>query len=184
MDSPEKNRKLIFRWEVSGLIFINLLGPLLHFAFEWSGRSNPLALIAAVNESTWEHLKLAFWPALFFALLERKPLRKHANNFLLGKTVGIYATVIIIPVFFYLYLWLIGHDVFVLDIAIFVLAVTIGQLISYFILLRKEFPEPLAKPAFVLLLMLVLAFLLFSYLPPRMLLFQDPLSGGYGITGN
>jgi hypothetical protein len=50
----------ILKWEIIGIVFIVLAGGLLHFVFEWSGSWRPLAIIAAVNESTWEHLKLAF----------------------------------------------------------------------------------------------------------------------------
>ncbi|MEM4188473.1 MAG: DUF6512 family protein, partial [Candidatus Hadarchaeum sp.] len=59
------NKKL-FYWTIAGTFFIIFFGSFLHFAFELSGNFRPLALIAAVNESTWEHLKLAFWPAFIF----------------------------------------------------------------------------------------------------------------------
>jgi hypothetical protein len=48
---------------------IVLAGSALHFAFDWSGHWLPLALIAAVNESVWEPMKLAFWPAVTWAVL-------------------------------------------------------------------------------------------------------------------
>lgn len=60
----------IFSWEVVGAILISFAGSLLHFVFELFNGWPPLALTAAVNESTWEHLKLAFWPALVYALIE------------------------------------------------------------------------------------------------------------------
>lgn len=60
----------IFRWEIAGAVLISLAGSLFHFVFEFFNKWPPLALIAAVNESTWEHLKLAFWPALVYALIE------------------------------------------------------------------------------------------------------------------
>jgi hypothetical protein len=43
---------------------------LLHFAFGWSGRWLPLALVAPVNESVWEHLKMAYWPLCELTLVE------------------------------------------------------------------------------------------------------------------
>ena len=39
-------------------IFISVLGVLLHFTYEWSGDNAVVGLFSAVNESTWEHLKL------------------------------------------------------------------------------------------------------------------------------
>jgi len=56
-------------WESAGIILIVVLGSVLHFAFEWSRRWTPVAMIAAVNESVWEYLKLGFWLALAYAIL-------------------------------------------------------------------------------------------------------------------
>jgi len=41
-------------------IIIGLVGSLLHFLFDWLGQWPPIGLISAVNESVWEHTKLAF----------------------------------------------------------------------------------------------------------------------------
>ena len=41
---------------VIGIIFISLIGTLLHFMYEWSGHNKVVSLFAAVNESTWEHI--------------------------------------------------------------------------------------------------------------------------------
>ena len=45
-------------------IFISVLGVLLHFTYEWSGNNPIVGLFSATNESTWEHLKLLFFPML------------------------------------------------------------------------------------------------------------------------
>jgi hypothetical protein len=70
-----------------GIIFIIVLGSNLHFTFEWSGSQAVVGVFSAVNESVWEHLKLGFWPAVVFALIEFKYLKKLTNNFLFAKTV-------------------------------------------------------------------------------------------------
>ena len=45
-----------------------LLGSGLHFAFVLLGSWAPLALVAAVNESIWEHLKAGFLARLVLGL--------------------------------------------------------------------------------------------------------------------
>ena len=65
----------IFSWEIAGSVIISLSGSLLHFAFDVLGTWPPVALFAAVNESVWEHLKLAFWPSLTYALIEWRVFR-------------------------------------------------------------------------------------------------------------
>ena len=48
-------------WNIAGAAFALVAGTLLHFVYEWFG-GNVWAVIGAVNESTWEHLKLLYFP--------------------------------------------------------------------------------------------------------------------------
>ncbi len=63
-------KRSVLRRELIGIGVITVVGAVLHFAFEWSGQLEPVGVIAAVNESIWEHFKIGFWPALFHALFE------------------------------------------------------------------------------------------------------------------
>ena len=176
-------KKSILRWELGGIAFIVVLGSLLHFAFEWSGGAIPVASIAAVNESVWEHLKLGFWPALVYAALEYSRFGKSANNFHFAKTIGIYLIPITIVVLFYAYTAILGHDLLIADIAIFVVAVVVGQLVSYRLLTASPLPARLNRFAPIALAVLGILFVLFTFYPPQVPLFRDPISGGYGIVG-
>jgi len=53
------------------------------------GQESPGGGFSAVNESVWEHLKLSFWPALPYSLLEHRHLRGRTDRFLPAKAVGI-----------------------------------------------------------------------------------------------
>ena len=176
-------KKSILRWELGGIAFIVVLGSLLHFAFEWSGGAIPVASIAAVNESVWEHLKLGFWPALVYAALEYSRFGKSANNFHFAKTIGIYLIPITIVVLFYAYTAILGHDLLIADIAIFVVAVVVGQLVSYRLLTASPLSARLNRFAPIALAVLGILFVLFTFYPPQVPLFRDPISGGYGIVG-
>ena len=55
------DKKLLYR-EISGLVFVLTAGTLLHFVYEWAGESTVAAIFSTVSESTWEHLKLLFFP--------------------------------------------------------------------------------------------------------------------------
>ena len=68
-------------WEALGFFFILGMGALLHVVYVWSGNSPFVAPFAAVNESVWEQLKLAFWPAALWTLCERAPLKTRVNSF-------------------------------------------------------------------------------------------------------
>lgn len=51
------------------VIFVWIVGTLLHFTHDWFPNSVVFKVISAVNESTWEHLKLEFFPMLFVTVV-------------------------------------------------------------------------------------------------------------------
>jgi hypothetical protein len=171
----------VLRYELAGIVFILLLGSLLHFTFEWSGNQPIVGIFSAVNESVWEHLKLAFWPTLLFALIEYAPLKRETNNFVLAKTVGAYVMVAIIPAIFYTYKTFTGESIFAIDIVSFVIAVMVGQLASYKLLTYHAFPHKTAWVSLFFLALLAVLFAVFTFYPPYVQIFKDSPTGGYGI---
>jgi hypothetical protein len=169
------------RWELIGIGVIAILGSGLHFAFEWSGDWPPMGIIAAVNESVWEHLKIAFWPALFYALFQYPFFKGSAQNFVIAKATGIYVMPIAIVVLFYSYTAIIGGDILIVDILIFVVAVALGQLTSYRLLTVGRLPSWLDKLGVVMVILLAVAMGVFTFYPPQLPIFRDSLTGAYGI---
>ena len=96
------------RWEIIGIFIIAGFGTTLHFWFEWTDYWRPMALVAAVNESTWEHFKMAFWPSLIYALIEYPFIKDETNNFFVAKFVGFLAMPVITSILFYGYTSLTG----------------------------------------------------------------------------
>jgi hypothetical protein len=180
MVNPQKS--LILRYELAGMLFIILLGSVLHFTFEWSGYNSVVGMFSAVNESVWEHLKLGFWPALLYASIEYWRIKKDVNNFFVAKTVVAYAIAAIIPAIFYSYTVFTGESIFMIDVLSFIVAVIIGQYLSYRLLIHKQLPDTLEKAVMLALLLLAAAFIVFTFMPPHLPPFQDPISGEYGIT--
>ena len=163
------------------MVFIIILGTLLHFTFEWSAFQPIVGVFSAVNESVWEHLKIAFWPSLLYAILVYRYLNKKTNNFFFAKTIGIYAIMIIIPVIFYAYTIFIEHNL-TIDVLSFIFAIILGQLVSFKLLTFKKLPKNLIS--LVALIILAIAFIVFTFYPPQIQLFQDPNTGEYGIINH
>ena len=178
----ERRRVLFF--ELTGIVFIIIFGSILHFTFEWAGGQAVVGVFSAVNESVWEHLKLGFWPAIVFALVEFKYLKKSTNNFMFAKTIGIYLIPIVIMVIFYSYTALVGESILVIDILSFIIAVIVGQLVSYRLMTYKTLPYNLDNFSLIALLLLGIAFVLFTFYPPQLPMFQDPITGEYGIISH
>jgi len=174
-------KKHVLRWELSGIIFVFLLGALLHFVFEWSGESGVVGAIASVNESVWEHFKQGFWPMCLFAAIEYRFLRVHVNNFLVAKAVAVYIIPIITGLVFYGYTAIIGEEILLVDIGIFAVAITAGQLTSYRILTSVKLPEYANIISLAFIILLALVFVLFTFYPPHLPIFLDANTGTYGI---
>ncbi|MGB7605154.1 MAG: DUF6512 family protein [Lutisporaceae bacterium] len=176
------NKSYIFKKELLGFFIITIVGFLLHFCFEWSGSSKPLALFCAVNESVWEHLKIGFWPAFFFALYEYFVFGRKKDNFLVAKTVALYVIPFTIAIVFYLVKAITGHHYFWLDISLFVIAIALSQIVSYRIITSAKNYSRYNRLSLILLVILIAAFSLFTYFPPKLELFKDTTTNTYGIN--
>ena len=63
-------KRSIGLWQLMGFAVTSLLGTVLHFLYDWLGGAVWVAPFSGVNESTWEHMKLLFWPMLFYATVQ------------------------------------------------------------------------------------------------------------------
>jgi hypothetical protein len=172
--------KYILKWELSGIVFVFLLGAILHFLFEWSGESKFVGAFASVNESVWEHFKQGFWPMCLYALIEYRFIRGYADNFLTAKAAAVYIIPIITALIFYAYTAIIGEEILIVDIIIFAVAITIGQLIGYKIMTYKALPKYSNYVSFLFILTLGTILILFTFYPPHLPIFLDG-TGFYGI---
>jgi hypothetical protein len=86
----------------------------------------------------------------------------------------------IIPTIFYSYT-LFTEENLIIDILSFIFAIIVGQLISYKLLTFRKLSKSLELISLVALVILALAFVIFTFYPPQIQLFQDPNTGEYGI---
>lgn len=175
------DKRKILKWEILGFFVITLIGTAFHFCFEWSGNFKPLALFCAVNESVWEHLKIGFWPAVFYAIAEYFAFGKNNKNFITAKTLAFYVIPIVITVVFYILEAAMDHHPLWMDIALFNLAILLSQIVSYKVLTSSKDYSKYNRISYILLLIIVAAFSLLTYFPPKLGLFMESRTGIYGI---
>ena len=72
-----KQRSIL--WQAAGFAAVTFGGTVLHFLYDWTGGSILTAPFSGVNESTWEHMKLLFWPLFLAALVQRRFFREQAH---------------------------------------------------------------------------------------------------------
>ena len=128
----------IARWEAAGALFIIASGSALHFVYAWSGYSLVVGFFGAVNESIWEHLKLAFWPTIAWGCCEYLAMPACRHGLAWSKASGVIAMMLsIITGAWVIERCLGGHEL-ALDIGLFVLAVLLGQTVSALWLAREH----------------------------------------------
>jgi hypothetical protein len=173
-------RKKLLIWEMTGILFIIILGSAFHFVFEMSGSLRVVALIGAVNESVWEHLKIGFWPAFIWALIEFFSFGKKTKNFLVAKGVSFTLLSLLITGIYY-GSEAIGIEGFIIHAINFTVSIVIAQIVSYRIILVQKYYKILNAAGILLIVINLMAFSLLTYFPFNWQVFKDPITGGYGI---
>lgn len=166
-------------WQLTGLTFTAVLGTILHFLYHWTN-SPSVTPFSAVNESTWEHMKILFFPMFFFAVIQHRFIGEDYPNFWKVKLFSISLGVLLIPTLFYTLNGIFGKTPDFINILLFFIVAGI----SFFIephLLNKTANAKGNLLAIILLCLIATAFVVFTYTPPHIPLFQDPLDGSYGI---
>lgn len=165
--------KELKRYTFAGILFVVVLGTLAHFFYAWSGENFIVGLFSPVNESAWEHMKLTFFPMLIYSLFMNRKLRIQHSCITSSLCTGILLSTALIPVIFYTYSGILGFDNLILDIITFIVAVVIGFAATYSFTLSgkvKKYELPLK----ILVLLMAILFLVFTYLPPKIPLFAPP----------
>ncbi len=174
------DKRTILRFQIISAIFTIILGTLLHFTYQWSNENLLVGAFSAVNESTWEHLKLLFFPMLTSTIVGYFYVGKNVPNFLCSKTIGIVVSILFTIVFFYTYTGILGTNFAFLNILTFIVSAILGEYIAYKIMFSIFLCNN--NIATIFLLVLLLCFIIFTYITPQIGLFKAPVSGEYGIT--
>lgn len=137
----ERERRTL---ETAGMLFTLLFGNLLHFVYDWTGQAGWAAYLSAVNESTWEHMKLLAVPWLVWTVVTIVVNRCAASA--LPRAIGLLAGLAAIPALFYTYTGILGKSVGVVNILIFQAAVLLAYFVSVSLqksarLLVRSFPD-------------------------------------------
>jgi hypothetical protein len=187
-----KRSKRLLAWEVICVFWVAFAGSLLHFAFELTNYWQPMAIMAAVNESAWEHVKMYFWPGLFFALVQYTYTRDVARNYWFGKAIALALTPLTILVAYFSYMAAVeslgAKPSLAVMLGIMFFGIATGQLASWLILTSSPLRPVAGRYALATYAALLLAFSMFTYFPPRIFVFENfycyQYTGEFGILQN
>ena len=153
-------------------LIIAPIGTALHFVYQLTGGNAIAGIVAPLNESTWEHLKLAFWPMLLLAPVQRR-MYGDPPGWLPATAVRTISAPLLIIVLFYGYTAILGTHQLVLDIGVFVLSVFGGETLGH-LLMERRFSRRGRAVAGAAIVAMAAALVTFSYRPPPGVLFAPP----------
>ena len=173
-------KRQIGLWQLVGFAVTSLGGTLLHFLYDFSGEAIWVAPFSGVNESTWEHMKLLFWPMLAFAIAESFFFRDRPD-FWCVKLRGVILGLLLIPILFHTYNGAIGKSPDWINIAIFFISAAAAYI--YETRLFKKGETTCKHPLIPIIALSVIAalFIAFTFATPEIGIFRDPLTGEYGV---
>ena len=175
-------RKQLLRWEAAGFLFVSAAGTLLHFLYEWSGENLLAAVISGVNESTWEHMKILFLPFFLFSVVQACAMGKSYPNILAVRALSVLTGISLIPVFYYTYTGVWGRSVSWANISIFFVSAFLAFMLDFRLLRRGRFSSPWQQIlGLIVLWALAFFFVWCTFRPPHIALWQDPVTGQFGI---
>lgn len=167
--------------KIIGVFISFILAVILHFIYGWIPNSL-ISVIAPVNESIWEHMKLIVTPSLIFSIFEYFIYKKKDiafNNFILS-----YAISSILGILVYLLIYIPLNDIFghkaYIAISLLFLILIFVQVVSYYIM-NKEIIKHSSDIGILLIVIIYFVFGYLTYHPPKINLFYDYMNKGYGI---
>ena len=167
--------------KIVGVFISFILAIIFHFIYGWVPNS-VISVIAPVNESIWEHMKLIVTPSIIFSIFEYFIYTKkyiEFNNFILS-----YAITSILGIIVYLLLYIPLNDIFghkaYIAISLLFLILIFVQIVSYYIMNKSNIKHS-SDVGILLILIIYFAFGYLTYHPPKINLFYDYMNKGYGI---
>lgn len=162
-----------------GIIFISIFGTFLHFLYEISNHNKLVAIFAAVNESTWEHIKIGMTPTIIWSIYYILN-----TNYLISISLSLLTIIIVIPILFYTYTYFTKKSILWIDVICFYVTITLSQLVFNHFINTKTLPSIYIYLSIILLLIELISYLTLTYHPIKNFIFKDPLSNKYGIEGH
>lgn len=163
------------KWIIKGIFSLFLIGTFMHFLYDLSGGNVIVGLIAAVNESLWEHSKMVLLPVIcwwsFYYIIKGKEHNIDKNKWFTSALIALLTALITIPLLYYFYTEAFGVEILAVDISILLLA-------FHFYKYSKGINLYIPICIFILL---ILVFMIFTFYPPHIPFFRDSITGQYGI---
>ena len=158
-------------YNIIRFLIISTMGVLLHFTYEWTDKNPAVGIFSAVNDSTWEHLKLIFFPMFALTMWEYIRNSGQPDGFIQARTIGIICGMLFTIVVFYTIYGVFGKPAEFVNIIIYFLSVIFALWIE-----AKVYSSSLKLSPFTciaILLFIAGTFAVFTFKAPNVGIFYD-----------
>ena len=167
---------MLTKKNIIAFIVIGLIGTLGHFLYEWTDNNRIIGYFFSVNESTWEHLKLIFFPTVIYSIFEYVTLKEKPDNYVPAVVISLICGMTAIVVLYYTYRGILGYNVDFINIAIYYISLILSLNKKEKIIREKSFSLNLMFWIFLVFgLIIALAFIFWTYNPPYLGIFTPPI---------
>ena len=168
---------------IIGIIVICIIGTLLHFTYELSHHNKIVGIFSAVNESTWEHIKICMTPTLLWSIYEISEVG-FTGNFIFAKSMSLLVIILLIPILFYSYTAFTKKSILWIDVICFYVTVICSQLVYRYIINLNNFSNIFTYISFGLIIIELFFYFYLTYHARKNFIFEDPITHKYGIEGH
>lgn len=167
-----------FKKNILAFFVIGIAGVLGHFLYEWTGENMLVGMFFPVNESTWEHLKLLFFPSVIYFIAKYFLSKKNKDyeNYFPAIAISVFCGMLTIVTLFYTISGILGYNVDFINIIIYFIGVIVTICKRNKVLREDKFSSKNANiiSAFFLGLTAFL-FAVWSFNPPSIGIFTPPV---------
>lgn len=164
-------------------IIISMVGTLLHFLYDISKHNKIVGLFAAVNESTWEHIKIALTATIIWSLIDGYIYGINSNYFL-AKFLSLMVIIVLIPLLFYSYKYIFNKTSHFVNVLIFYIAIVCSQFLFSYIITCEPISYFVQYLSCIGIYIIFACYMIFTLLPIKNFIFKDPISNKYGFKGH
>lgn len=166
--------KSLEQYELIGFFVIVMLGTAFHSLFDLCNHSIFIGLFTPINESIWEHLKILFYPYVFYTIFEYYTIGTTYSQFIISKFYAVCIGMLSILITYYTYSGIIGTNYMIIDIIIFIISCAVSFYASYRLLSRPQENRQTKFTGICLFIFMMILFIIFTFYHPSLAIFEAP----------
>ena len=165
------------------IFVVSIIGTASHFLYDFFNHSKLVGVFAAVNESTWEHMKICLTPTIVWSIADFL-LYGNNSNYFLAKFISLAVIIFLMPAMFYGYKFLFKKNSVFYNISSFYVVVIVSQLLFFSLVELNVINDLIVILSCIGIFIILFCYFLFTFKPPRIFLFKDPVTNKYGFDGH